>query len=234
MPLPGRCRAKSCDRANVWWRIAVGIFSAQEHNEADKRTIGAVVGRFMDAWNGHDAHAVAELFSEDADFTNVRGTHVRRRTALETFLVPPFAGNFKESHLTGRLRSLRFLKPDVAMADIDWEMTGATTPAGLDRPLHKGLLDWALTKTRGTVADYRIAQRGLHWPGGSSSPLRQSILTTPLVAPQLQSETPEVTHDTPAVSNYGKPGGNWRIRVGWRDSMERKARRVDCDTTRQS
>jgi uncharacterized protein (TIGR02246 family) len=103
----------------------------------------------MDAWNRHDAHAVAELFSEDADFTNVRGTHVRGRTAVEAFLVPIFAGAFKESHLKGGLRSLRFLMPDVAMADIDWEMTGATTPKGLARPPHKGLLDWALTKTRG-------------------------------------------------------------------------------------
>lgn len=49
--------------------IAVGIAGAQEHNETDKRAIGVVVGRFMDTWNRHDTHALAALFSEDADFT---------------------------------------------------------------------------------------------------------------------------------------------------------------------
>jgi uncharacterized protein (TIGR02246 family) len=129
--------------------IAVGIVSAQEHSETDKRTIGVVVGRFMDAWNRHDAHALAALFSEDADFTNVRGTHARGRTGVAGFLAPLFIGAFKESHITGRLRSVRFLKPDIAIADIDWEITGATYPGGLARPPHKGLLDWALTKTGG-------------------------------------------------------------------------------------
>jgi uncharacterized protein (TIGR02246 family) len=136
-------------RAIIVVLIVVGIVSGQEHSETDERTIGVVVGRFMDAWNRHDAHALAALFSEDADFTNVRGTHVRGRTGVSGFLAPLFTGAFKESHLTGRLRSVRFLKPDIALADIDWEMTGATTPEGSARPLHKGLLDWALTKTGG-------------------------------------------------------------------------------------
>lgn len=136
-------------RAIILLLIAVGIVAAQEHSETDERAIGVVAGRFMDAWNRHDAHALAALFGEDADFTNVRGTHVRGRTGMVEFLAPLFSGAYKESHLTGRLRSIRFLKPDIALADIDWEMTGATNPGGLARPPHKGLLDWALTKTGG-------------------------------------------------------------------------------------
>jgi uncharacterized protein (TIGR02246 family) len=136
-------------RAVIGVLIAVAIVTAQEHDEADKRAIGVVVGRFMDSWDRHDAHTFAALFSEDADFTNLRGTHVRGRTGVEEFLAPLFTTSMKGTHLTGRLRSVRFLKPDIAMADIDWEMTGAIDSRGLARAPLTGLLDWALTKTGG-------------------------------------------------------------------------------------
>jgi uncharacterized protein (TIGR02246 family) len=137
-------------RAVIVALIAIGIGGAQEHSEADTPTIGVVAGRFMDAWNRHDAHALAALFSEDADFTNVRGTHAHGRTGVVEFLAPPFTGAFKESHLTGRLRSIRFLKPDIALADIDWEVTGATDPGGRARPPHRGLLDWRRQRPAGS------------------------------------------------------------------------------------
>jgi len=69
--------------------IAVGVVGAQLENTTDKRAIEAVVARFMEAWNHrHDAHAFAALFTEDADFTNVRGTHAHGRTAVEEFHAP--------------------------------------------------------------------------------------------------------------------------------------------------
>ncbi len=63
---------------------------------------------------------------------------------------PLFTGVvFKDSRLTGELRSVRFLKADVAIADVDWEMTGGGGPGGVARPPRKGLLDWVLVKTSG-------------------------------------------------------------------------------------
>ena len=62
---------------------------------------------------------------------------------------PMFASVFKASHQTGQLRSVRFLKPDIALADIDWEMTGAATRQGAARPPRQGLLDWAMVKRNG-------------------------------------------------------------------------------------
>jgi uncharacterized protein (TIGR02246 family) len=119
-------------------------------NEADKSTIEALVAKFNDAWNRHDAHALAALFAEDADFTNVRGDHADGRKAIEDMHAPLFAGFvFKDSHLTGELRSVRFLKPDIAVADVDWEMTGAGGPGGVVRPPRKGLLDCVLAGASG-------------------------------------------------------------------------------------
>ncbi|MGA7168309.1 MAG: SgcJ/EcaC family oxidoreductase, partial [Candidatus Sulfotelmatobacter sp.] len=49
------------------------LLMAQTGVEADEHAIRAVMDRFMDAWNHHDAEAFAAVFSQDADFTNVRG-----------------------------------------------------------------------------------------------------------------------------------------------------------------
>jgi hypothetical protein len=78
--------------------IAMGVVGAQPENTTDKLSIEAVVAQFMDAWNHHDAHAFAALFTEDADFTNVRGTHAHGRKAVEEFHAPMFATSFKGSH----------------------------------------------------------------------------------------------------------------------------------------
>jgi hypothetical protein len=37
----------------------------------DAQGIHKLVSEFMEAWNRHDAHAFAETFAEDSDFTDV-------------------------------------------------------------------------------------------------------------------------------------------------------------------
>jgi uncharacterized protein (TIGR02246 family) len=120
--------------------------SANGGEEKDRAAIAQTVDRFRDAWNTHDVHAFALTFTDDADFTNVAGVHAQGRANIEAFHAPVFAGIFKESHQTDRVRSVRFLKPDLAAVDIDWEMTGAKFPDGKPRPYRKGLLDWVMAK----------------------------------------------------------------------------------------
>ena len=52
------------------------------------------------------------------------------------------------------MRSIRFLNPDAASVDIDWQMTGAKTRDGKDVPIRKGLLTWIVTKQNG---EWKIA-----------------------------------------------------------------------------
>jgi len=135
--------------------FVMGIAAAQPHGETDRPAIDAVVVRFMEAWNQHDAHALAALFAEDADFTNVMGMHVTGQKAVEAHHAPLFTGPvFKNSHLACKLRSVRFLKPDIAMVDVDWDMTGAATLDGVVRPPRKGLIDLAMARDGG---QWRIA-----------------------------------------------------------------------------
>lgn len=120
--------------------------AAGDAHDQDREAIGRTVANFEDAWNRHDAHAFAMTFTEDADFTNVVGAQAQGRASIETFHAPAFAGIFSESHQTGKIRSIRFLRSDLASVDVDWEMTGAKAADGSVRPRRSGLLSWTMAK----------------------------------------------------------------------------------------
>lgn len=111
----------------------------------DRAAIEQTVANFLNAWNTHDVHAFAMTFTEDADFTNVLGVHAQGRANVETFHARVFDTVFKHSHQTAQIRSLRFLGPDLAAVDVDWQMTGVVRN-GIPVPRRKGLLDWIMAK----------------------------------------------------------------------------------------
>ena len=59
-------------------------------NTKDEELIKKVLTAFTDAWNKHDAKAFSNVFSEDADFTNVRGVSAHGRSEVEKFHAPRF------------------------------------------------------------------------------------------------------------------------------------------------
>jgi len=117
--------------------------------ETDERAIRAVMDRFVDAWNHHDAKAFATVFAEDADFTNWRGTAARGRTKIEAFHAPVFASIFSKSHLEYTDIKTRFVRPDVATVDVHWKMSGAIDAQGNPRPEREGLLSFVMAKSAG-------------------------------------------------------------------------------------
>jgi len=123
------------------------LLMAQTGVEADEHAIRAVMDRFMDAWNHHDAEAFA-VFSQDADFTNVRGMGATGRAKIEAFHAPGFATIFSKSHQEYTDIKTRFLRPDVAAVDVRWKMTGAMDPQGNLRD-RDGLLNFVMEKNAG-------------------------------------------------------------------------------------
>lgn len=117
--------------------------------ETDERAIRAVMDRFVDAWNHHDAKAFATVFAEDADFTNWRGTGASGRTKIEAFHAPVFATIFSKSHLEYTDIKTRFVRPDVATVDVHWKMSGAIDAQGNPRPEREGLLSFVMANSAG-------------------------------------------------------------------------------------
>ena len=131
--------------------LAVGVIGAQKqaNMDQDSAAIKQSVAAWEDAWNHHDAHATAIRYVEDGDFSSTMGIPSHGWKALEDHYNEIFTTFLKDAHRTDTVKSIRFLTPEIASVDIDWQMTGAKTRDGQDAPSRKGLLTWIVTKRNG-------------------------------------------------------------------------------------
>jgi uncharacterized protein (TIGR02246 family) len=119
----------------------------------DKTAIETIVHDEQEAWNRGDAKAFSIHFANDGSFTNIVG--------MQTYGVAPFlkqherifATIYKGSHNEMVLGKLRFVRPDVAVADVDSIVTHAVSvppgiAVGTDGALHTKL-QLVLTKEDG-------------------------------------------------------------------------------------
>ncbi|HEV2422953.1 MAG TPA: SgcJ/EcaC family oxidoreductase [Candidatus Acidoferrales bacterium] len=117
--------------------LCLGAVHAAPNDDAAVRK---VVNAFPDAWNRHAMQAFGALFTADADFVNVTGTHWHGRTAIQLnhafvhgtipaaspgVALPKAAyGIFKTSILQFTQVDVRFLRNDVAVAEVQTELLG--------------------------------------------------------------------------------------------------------------
>ena len=96
--------------------------------QSDEESIRSLVDHLIAAWNRHDAHAFAALFSSDAEFTNRLGSTLSGRAPIERFHAQCFAIPLQNSRLESTAIRTRFLRSDVASIDVHWQMTDAGSP----------------------------------------------------------------------------------------------------------
>ncbi len=109
--------------------------------------VRSLVAKYVDAREARDPAATAALFTDDADQLVSTGEWRRGREAL-------VRGAMASSQATGgrrtiKVESVRFLGPDVAIADGRYELTGLAGGA------HRSM--WTTIICRRTAAGWRIA-----------------------------------------------------------------------------
>jgi uncharacterized protein (TIGR02246 family) len=115
---------------------------------AEEVVIRELEARQESAWNAHDAHAYAQLFTADADTVNVLGWWCKSRAELEQKLGVGFSFVFAQSQLHIDEVTVRLLTPEVAIAHVRWSMTGAASPDGSNNHIpEKGIQTQTLYKT---------------------------------------------------------------------------------------
>src|ERR1700680_1696029 len=117
--------------------------------DGDSAAIKQCVAAWEDAWNKHDAHATAMRYVEDGDFSSTTGIPSHGWKDLESHYNEIFTTFLKDAQRTDTVKSIRFLTPEIASVDIDWQMTGARTRDGKDAPNRTGLLTWIVTRHSG-------------------------------------------------------------------------------------
>jgi uncharacterized protein (TIGR02246 family) len=119
----------------------VPVVHADEARSHDEAVIRQLVAAQTEAWNRHDAAAWSKDFAPDADFVNIVGTVFQGRPEIEKRHAAIFASIFKESRTQVTVRRLVFLGHDVAVVDMDHEVSGHSgLPPGVQNTDASGTL----------------------------------------------------------------------------------------------
>ena len=136
----------------------------------DEGAILQLIGELTDAWNRGDAKAYGARHRDDSTFTNVNGAFYVGRQEFDRRHDEVFSGIFKGTTRALAVKKLRFVRPDVAIVDIDAGLAGSLAQpsgvqAGPDGELHTCLL-MALIKEHGSwwIAAYHNVWRSLPGP----------------------------------------------------------------------
>ena len=121
----------------------------------DEAAIRAIVNHWQQAWENHDASILAGDYAEDADWLNAFGIRLKGGAKIVDFVSkvvkrPAVQGR----HTTWGEPTVRFVRPDVALAFRDYSTIGHKDLSGKEMPERKTHSTWVLTKDGGK---WRIA-----------------------------------------------------------------------------
>lgn len=131
-------------RIRLFVAVALALFAVQssqaqtpqilpQNSSMDEAAIRKIVQQVEDGWNANDGKAFAAPFAPDADYVVVNGMKIKGREAIEQGHTMIFTTIYKGSHNAGKVKGLRFLRPDVAVVHVEWNLefhTGDKTEKG--------------------------------------------------------------------------------------------------------
>jgi uncharacterized protein (TIGR02246 family) len=114
-----------------------------------EQSILELIETFVAGWNAHDMEVFSAPFAEDADFVNVAGAWWRGRREIADRHGERHRTRFKSSRIRAERTSIRFIRPDVAVVHLQWELAGDTGPDGRSTAVRHGLLTFLASEERG-------------------------------------------------------------------------------------
>ena len=144
--------------AGVLISVALSI-AAQGRSDAaeqatrarDEAAIRQLGKRWEEAWNKHDAEAMASLLGDDVDFITVRGPEgwlIGKKQFAEDHAWK-HRTRFAESVWATKEVHVRFLRPDLALARVLWETRGDKVPHRKHGEPREGIFGWVVEKRDG-------------------------------------------------------------------------------------
>ena len=108
-------------------------------SSSDEEAIRKVIVEMTEGFNAHDAKAATSMYTADADLITVRGERFRGTAEFEKGLASIFATRAREAKHRTLNVSVRFVRPDVALAHVTNELSGLIAPDGQRPPPHQEL-----------------------------------------------------------------------------------------------
>lgn len=92
---------------------------------ATQELIKSVINNYEQAWNRHDAKALAEQYHTDATWVNWFGAYYKGRVEIEKHYQVTHSTYFKATHFTTRsIEDIVLVKPDMALVHVRTDLSG--------------------------------------------------------------------------------------------------------------
>lgn len=123
----------------------------------DEAAIRAIVNHWQQSWENFDASVLAGDYADDADWLNAFGVRIKGGAKIVEFVSkvvkrPTVQGR----HTTWGEPTVRFVRPDVALASRDYTTVGHKTLNDQEMPQRNTHSTWLMTKDGGK---WRIASQ---------------------------------------------------------------------------
>jgi uncharacterized protein (TIGR02246 family) len=103
----------------------------------DEELLHELAAAFAETWGNGDAAGLSGFWTEGGDTLTAEG-HFVGRAAVQDYYTQAFAGPYAGTSIAIQMTDVRFLKPDVAVADGTYVVTGAKGPEGEELPALEG------------------------------------------------------------------------------------------------
>ena len=123
--------------------VSAGTRPPSSDRAQDESAIRKIVASLQDGWNKGDGKAFAAPFAADADYVVVNGMRIKGRDEIAAGHQRIFDTVYKNSHNTGTVQSIRFLRDDVAVVHVEWHLKRSPTDEG------KAMNSMVMTKEKG-------------------------------------------------------------------------------------
>lgn len=110
-----------------------GISSEEEVRKADLEKIQELFDRMCNGWNRHDMKLFSSIFSEDASFVNVAGMFWKGKNEIEAKHTKAHESQMRQSVLEVDNVSIRFVRREVAIIQMESSVRGDRNPDGTPR-----------------------------------------------------------------------------------------------------
>ena len=104
--------------------IALSATATAQTDAQKDQAVRKVLSTFVDVWNRNEMKtSFGKLFTDDADFVVLSGTYLKGRDEIVAHHLKIRAGVYGDSHLVWNPVNVRFIRPDVAVAEVATEIT---------------------------------------------------------------------------------------------------------------
>ena len=101
----------------------LGSTALSQDTAADEEAIEMLAATYMEGWKNGDAKTCASVYAPDADVMDYTGKSFKGRDEIEKSIAETLAAS-EGSQIEIKRTAIRFVKPDLAVWDGTWEVTG--------------------------------------------------------------------------------------------------------------